>query len=200
MRSFATLIVAAALSLPAVIHAQTAAPDAGTLTVSPDQQPTNEQLAKLFEVMRLRKQMASMTEMIPQMVQQQFHTQMQGLMAKVAPGAQITPDQQARLEAIMARYVKKAATIYTADDMIADITVIYQRHLSRDDVESYITFFNSTAGQHLLDSQPVIMKEYLPIVMQHQQAGTSQLVSEMEKEIEEFVMSLAPQKTASPKP
>jgi hypothetical protein len=205
MRKFAILVIAAALSWPIVFHGQTATPDsaAPVASIPPDQQPTKEQLAKLFEVMRLRKQMESMTAMIPQMVQQQFRTQMKQLTDNVAPGAKLTPDQQAQLDGIMTRYVQKATTIYTTDEMIADMTAIYQRHMSRDDVDSYIAFFNSAAGQHLLDSQPAIMKEYLPLVMQRQQAGSKELITAMEKEIEDFVMSLAPQKnpeSSNPKP
>ena len=39
-----------------------------------DQQPTKEQLAKLFEAMRVRKQMQSMLKMMPAMVQQQIES------------------------------------------------------------------------------------------------------------------------------
>jgi hypothetical protein len=41
-------------------------------TIPADQQPSPEQLSKLFEVMRIKQQMASMRMMVPGMVQQQI--------------------------------------------------------------------------------------------------------------------------------
>src|SRR5215472_17492471 len=37
-----------------------------------DQQPTTEQLSKLFDVMRIKQQMQSMRQMVPSMVQEQI--------------------------------------------------------------------------------------------------------------------------------
>ena len=56
----------AAPSVPA-----TEAPAATSAIVPAEQQATREQLAKLFDVMRLRQQFDSMTRMMPAIVQQQ---------------------------------------------------------------------------------------------------------------------------------
>jgi hypothetical protein len=42
-----------------------------------NQQPTKEQLAKLFEVMRLRQQLQSYLKMMPAMIQQQIQSAVQ---------------------------------------------------------------------------------------------------------------------------
>jgi hypothetical protein len=46
-----------------------------------------------------------------------------------------------------------------------------------------ITFYGSPAGQHLLDAQPVIAQEYMPMVMgkvgQRSQAMTREMMKEM---------------------
>ena len=69
------------------------------------------------------------------------------------------------MQKVMSKYVGKAMDLYPADEMLADMTAIYQRHLSKDDVDGLIAFYSSPAGQHLLDAQPVIAKEYMPMVM-----------------------------------
>ena len=51
---------------------QPAAPAASTVTVPVDQQPTKEQLARMFELMRLKEQLASVTKMMPALMQQQM--------------------------------------------------------------------------------------------------------------------------------
>jgi len=46
------------------------------------------------------------------------------------------------------------------------MTAPYQKYLTRSDVDGIIALYSSPAGQRLLDIQPVIMQEYLPLVMQ----------------------------------
>jgi uncharacterized protein len=168
------------------------APAAAEAVVPADQQPTKEQLGKLFEVMRLRQQFESMTRMMPAIVQQQVHQQVTEMTA-VMPGAkQLTPEQQAALDKLTAKYMEKAMNLYPADEMIADAMVVYQRHLSRSDVDAYIAFYSSPPGQHLLDAQPVIMKEYMPVVMDRVHTRTKVLYEEMAKDLEDFTKAQSP--------
>jgi hypothetical protein len=162
-----------------------------TNRIPPDQVPTKEQLARLFEVMRLRDQMQGLMNTIPVMVKAQVQSQMGDIMLKLAPGAQLTDEQRAQLSALVAKYVEKATNVYTIDTMITDMTTVYQHHLSRTDVDGMIAFYASPAGQHLLNAQPAIMKEYTPIVMERQRHATDQLSDEMQKDLENFAKSIA---------
>jgi len=47
---------------------QPAASPASATVIPPDQQPTKEQLAKLFELIRVREQVQSVLKMMPAMV------------------------------------------------------------------------------------------------------------------------------------
>ena len=73
------------------------------------------------------------------------------------------------------------------DEMLADMTAIYQQHLSKDDVDGMIAFYNSPAGQHLLDAQPVIAQEYMPLVMSKVSERSQAMTKEMMKEMAEIV-------------
>ena len=128
-------------------------------TVPPDQQATGEQLDKLFEVMRLRQQLQATMKAIPAMIQQQLHAQMDEMYAKLPGGGKPTPDQQAKLEEIMNKYIQRAATLYSPDDMMGDITAGYQRHMSKSDVDAYIAFYSSPAGQRLIHKVNSIISE-----------------------------------------
>ena len=166
---------------PAAPAAQTA--QAAPAVIPPDQQPTKEQLAKLFAVMHLREQVQAFEKMMPSVIQRQLHTQMEQTLAKLAPDVQPTPQQQAQLEAILNKYMQKAFNIYPYDDMIADMTTVYQRHISGSDVEAIIAFYSSPAGQDFLNQQPIIMKEFMPIAMQREQKGAGELTDEMTQEV-----------------
>jgi uncharacterized protein len=214
MKKIYAAVIAAALALPCFIaQAQTptgdkqpspqnSAAESGpdSAAIPPAEQPGKEQLAKLFEVMHLRDQMQNLMRMIPALVSQQVQSQMGQIMEKLAPGAQLTDEQQAKLRDLMSKYISKAMTVYTIDDMIADMTTVYQHHISRTDVDALIAFYSSPAGQHLLNAQPAIMKEYMPIVMQRQQNTIGELTDEMQRDLEDFTKSLSTgQSTPTPK-
>jgi hypothetical protein len=183
----------AARSAPA-----TQQPAADAAVVPPDQQATREQLTRLFEVMRLRKQFDSMTKMMPAIVQQQVHEQMEEMAAAVPGGKQLSPQQQDAFDKLTNKYLQKATTLYPADEMIGDAMTVYQHHMSRTDVEAYIAFYNSPPGQHLLDAQPVIMKEYMPMVTGKVQERTKMLYAEMAKDMQEFMKAQEPQTAPAP--
>ncbi len=164
--------------------------------VAADQKPTMEQLTKLFEVMRLKVQMQSMRQIVPSMVQQQLNSAMKQTEADLPPGTKLTPEQREGMEKVMSKYVGKAMDLYPASEMLTDMGAIYQRHLSKDDVEGMIVFYSSPAGQHLLDAQPAIAQEYMPIVMGKVTERSQAMTKEMMKEMAEFV----PSKQAATKP
>ena len=178
----------------------TASPDQVAPSKIPvDQQATKEQLAKLFEVMRVREQMKSVMNMLQQQVQQQVQTQVQEMTAKTPGASRMTPEQQVAFEKVMKRYTEKALNIYPVDEMIADISEVYQRHVSAADVDAFIAFFNSPAGQHFMDEQPAIMKEYMPRVMERVSERSKDLNIELTKELSAVVKSAPPAKAPASK-
>ena len=71
--------------VPAVASTPATPVDSATATIPPDQQATKEQVEKLFEVMRLRKQMESMMNMMPELVEQSYRTEMKSINEKLPP-------------------------------------------------------------------------------------------------------------------
>jgi len=175
---------------------------AATTAVPSDQQPTQEQLIKLFEVMRIKQQMQSMRQIVPSMVQQQIQSAMKQTESQLPAGSKLTPEQREKMQAIMSKYVGKAMDLYPADEMMTDMSGIYQKHLSEDDVDALIVFYSSPAGQHLLDAQPAIAQEFMPIVMakvtQRSQAMTREMVKEMAEVTPGTKSSPAPAAGAKP--
>jgi hypothetical protein len=192
------MTVAVALMPAAFGYAQPgaqAAPEAQAqpqIAVIPtDDQPSKEQLDRLFEVMQLRKQMAAIIKTLPTMMQQQISQQIKTLAAG-SSGAALTPDQQAAVDKLMKKYMEKALSLYPADEMINDLSSIYQRHLSKEDVETVIAFYSSPAGQHMLELSPAVMKEYMPLVMSRMQERSKALTEEMKKDLQEPLPASTP--------
>jgi hypothetical protein len=155
-----------------------------------DQQATKEQIAKLFEVMRLRKQMDMMIRMMPAMVKQTAQQQEKAMLQQLPAGSQMTAEQKDQLDKMMQRIIDKAIASYPMDGVIADATAVYQRHIRREDADAMIAFYSSPAGQHLLDAQPVIAKEYMPMVMARMQSVNEGMAAEVKKEMKDYLATL----------
>lgn len=209
-RFFAIALVTGFVVSASFVHAQaspppaatTASPESTASVIPPDQQPTKEQLAKLFEAMQIREQVGAVMQMFPAMIQQQLRQQEKELAANQPEGARMSPERRAALDKVTERYLEKAMTLYSVDEMLDDMAAIYQRHFTRDDVDAYIAFYTTPAGKHLLQMTPVIMQEYMPVVMQRVQERSKALTAEMTKEITDVLKSSTPDATepAAPAP
>jgi hypothetical protein len=159
--------------------------------IAPGDQATKEQLMKLFDVMRIRQQMQTVRAIVPQMVEGQLRQQLRAL-SDGGSSSNLTPEQRAAAEKLMNQYIEKAVNVYPVDEMLADMTTIYQRYLTREDVDGLIAFYSSSPGRHLLDAQPHIAKEYMPVVMQRAQERTKALTAEMMKDLAAIKEQAAP--------
>jgi hypothetical protein len=206
------LVLSTVLGMGSLISgAQTAEPAEGTVGGAPDQAPvstipveqraTKEQLTKLFEVMRVKQQMDSVLKMMPAMVEKQMQEQMKAIRAQMPGGGEMSPKEQEAMGQFQKRIMEKALSAYPYDEMISDMTDVYQRHVSRVDADAFIAFYGSPAGQHLLDEQPAIMKEYMPMVMKRMSERSKDLTDEIVKEAAEMAKEFgsATKTTSTPK-
>ena len=208
MMNRSKFVVVLTLALSAVPFAlaqapATEAPVAQTkaLPVVPeDQQPTASQLDRLFEVMRIKEQLASTTKMMPQLIQQQMAQEIDGLQKDHPELANLTPEQKQKAAQVVSKYMGQALTLFSSDEVIAQMKTIYQRHLTGNDVENLITFYGSSSGQHLLDMVPVVMQEFLPNFMQKMQVKMRPLMVEMAKEIADITTPASGDKAPEVKP
>ncbi len=148
-----------------------------------EDQPSTEQIAHLFDVMHVRRQVENVQKSIAGMVQVQIHNDLEAANAKSPSRSRLTPSEQAAVDQLMQKYVEKATSLYPADEMLTDITPIYQRHLTREDVDAMISFYSSPAGQHLLEAQPLITREYMPLVMSRAAERSRALNDELKKDL-----------------
>jgi uncharacterized protein len=167
------------------------------VTVPAEQQPTRAQLDNLFEVMRVREQMASMTKMMPQLMQQGFTEQFKKVEKDRPDMEPVTEAQKQAVSKIMGRYMERVMNLYTADEMLDDMASLYQKHLSGSDVDAMIGFYSSPAGQHALNIVPVVMKEFMPMVMKKMQDRIQPAVDDMAKEMEAALKAPAGSGTGS---
>ena len=66
-----------------------------------------------------------------------------------------TPEQLAKLDFITEAVFKD----FPIDEIIGAMVPIYQKHLTKSDLEAVIAFYSSPVGQKLLKEQPAMMAE-----------------------------------------
>ncbi|MGD0829721.1 MAG: DUF2059 domain-containing protein [Terracidiphilus sp.] len=184
---------------PAPAATAAAAPDAALPAIPLDQQPTNEQVAKLFAAMRLRDQLASVTKMMPNIMQQAMEEQLKQVAKDHPEVTSMTDDQKKAAQAIVKNYMEKVIGVYSSDDMVADMASVYKKNLSRSDVDGIIAFYMSPVGQHMLDRMPMMMKDSMNLVMEHLQERIKPVLDAFTGQMEELAKQ-SPPAAATPAP
>jgi tRNA pseudouridine-54 N-methylase len=180
---------------PSDLSSLLAAPDSPPAPgVPPDQQASSAQVTKMLQLMHPHGQMELLMKAMPlpmsTIMRQQFQLQV-SLKTQNRPDA-LTPEQQAALLALRSKYEEKELSLYSTEGMIADMSPIYQRHMTQTDVEAYIALYSSPAGERMVDVQPVIEKELMPVLMRHMLAAQKELTDQMKKDIDACISSNAP--------
>ncbi len=76
---------------------------------------------------------------------------------------------------------------------MADMRTIYQRYISKDDVNALIEFYSSPVGQRQLDARPMIAQEFGTVAMTKVAPRAEAMAKEMTKEM----AAIAPAKPAA---
>jgi hypothetical protein len=160
--------------------AQTAAAQAASAVPS-----TREDVVHLFDVMHLKEQTRHTVELMAVQVREMTKQAVK----RRHPDA--TDQELARVTAMSDDLLKN----YPVEEMLDDIVPVYQKHLSKSDVEAMLGFYSSPTGQKLLQDQPAIVSES----MQAMSGRMERLMDEMMDRVERDLKLNKP-KEAAPKP
>jgi len=139
-------------------------------------QPSRDDLVKMFDVLRVRQQTQNvMDTMLAQMKQQ-----IEGDIRKRYPN--LSADARAKLEAS----ISDAVNLYPVNEMLDDLIPVYQKHLSKADVDAIVGFYSSPAGQHFLDKMPSMTQEAMQTMMTKLQVRSAAYADKVEKQADEL--------------
>lgn len=146
------------------------------ITIAPllaqsDAPATREDVLKLFDTMNIHEQMRSVMDSVVKQQRAMIHETLK----KRSP--QITEEDFARLDQLTANIVKDMPVDPLLDDMIP----VYQKHLSRSDVDAMTTFYASPTGQKLLREMPAMTAESMQAAGPHMQAMMEKVMDQAEK-------------------
>lgn len=141
-------VIAIAVLMVAVALSCQAQPSSSKQSMGSDV-PTKEEVLKFLDLMHAKAQMVQA---------------MQGMVAELKKGAEqgfrselpnATREQLAKLDALFDGIYESIPL----DEMVDAVVPIYQKHLTKSDLEAVIAFYSSPPGQKILKELPQIMAE-----------------------------------------
>jgi hypothetical protein len=159
-KCFYLLALFIALSLPLLL-----AQSAGDVPAS------REDVVKLFNTMNIHEQMRLVMESVLKQQRAMVHDSLK----KRTP--QITDEELARLDQLTTDVMKDMPTDTLLDDMIP----VYQKHLTRSDVDAMNTFYASPTGQKLMREMPAMTAESMQAAAPHMQAMMDKIMDRAEQ-------------------
>jgi hypothetical protein len=139
-------------------------------------QPTRDDLMKMFEVLRVRQQtQATLNAVLTQMKQQ-----LEGDIQKRYPN--LSPESVQKLESS----IDEAVNLYPVDEMLTDLMPVYQKYLTKADVDAIVGFYSSPAGQHFLDRMPAMTQEAMKTMMTKLQVRAADYADKVQKQADEL--------------
>jgi hypothetical protein len=146
---------------------------------------TRDDILALFNLMHVREQVEPAMQFIAKQQRAIIHDNLK----RQTP--RISPEDLARLDQFTIDIMKDLPV----DGMLDDMVPVYQRHLTRSDVEAMSAFYSSPTGQKLLREMPAMTNESMQAASPRIQALMDRVMERaraMAKEDE--------QKGATPKP
>lgn len=148
--------------------------------------PSKDEVLKFLEVLRIRSQL---TQYLNGVATQAKIGAEQGFKSKV-PNA--TPEQMAAVD----KFAENLFKDMPVDEMVNAMIPIYQKHLTKEDLDGILAFYASPVGQKLQREQPAMMAEAMQV---GGEIGRRRL-GDMIKQMDDFVSKMAQeqQKPANP--
>lgn len=148
--------------------------------------PSKEEVLKFMEVLRIRPQL---TQYFDAIAKQAKTGAEEGLRHKI-PDA--TPAQLAEVD----QFAEGLFKDMPVDEMIDAMVPIYQRHLTKDDLQAILAFYSSPVGEKLQREQPAMMQEGMQV---GGEIGRRRLGTVMQQ-MDEFIEKMAKENQKRPNP
>jgi hypothetical protein len=180
MQKASILVIACVMSLlflPQQPSASTRNQSQSTALGSLADAPSREEVLQLFGLLQIKK----LTETSMQAAKEQAKTVAEQMLREEIPDP--TPEQQKLSQDLLRGITEDVMTAFPIDEMLNAMVPIYQRHLTRSDLQAIVSFYSSAVGQKLLREQPQMMQESMQAMMPIQQRMMEDLMRKITERI-----------------
>jgi len=142
-----------------------------------DQPASREDIQKYLEVMHIHDMMHQVVDAMAKPMQKMLHEQY------LKDKDKLPVDFEARMNRDMNDYLSSMPW-----DRIIDATIpVYQKHLTKGDVNSLVAFYSSPTGQKMLHEMPAMMSDSMEAVMPIMRERMNVLQQKMQDEVAEMM-------------
>ena len=142
--------------------------------------PTREEVLKLFEVMQLQKNMDD----VVLVTKNQGGELAEQMLRDRLPDS--TPEQKKEFQAMVDNEMRVALGPEAIHEMIEATVPVYQKHLSKSDVDAMIAFYSSPVGQKILREQTAMVQESMAATSGIQQKIARTLFQKIDEQVEKM--------------
>jgi hypothetical protein len=134
-----------------------------------------EDIVRLFDAMHIKEQVRSTMDLMAAQMKQMTRESLK----EHFPQASV--EDFAKADAISGEMLKD----YPIDGMVDDIIPVYQKHLTKADVEAMLAFYSTPTGQKLLREQPEIATESMQAISGRMQQSFEEMMHRLENRLNE---------------
>jgi len=154
--------------------------------IPPEYQATKEQVTRLFEAMRVRE----LTMRVSQGLRIRLLQQLREAVGN--DNSRLPQEERLAIAKLLNKYAANSENVYPVDEILADLSTVYQRYLTQEDADATIAFYASKAGQDLLNAEPRIGGEAMSMVQQRAKEKGDAFAEELKKELAVIKQQSAP--------
>src|SRR5579863_7575858 len=152
---------------------------------SPGDAPaTKEDVVRFMDVMHSRDMMLNMMNLMAKQTSQMVHQQ-------VSKQTDLPPDAEERINKMTQDMFKN----FPVDDLIQAMIPVYQKHFTKGDIDAFVAFYSTPAGQKLLKEMPPITQES----MQASMGVAQKMVANMQQQIQDDINQIRKDSAQGPK-
>jgi hypothetical protein len=155
-----------------------------------DTPATKEDIQKYLDVTHSRQMMAQMVDAMLKPMHQMIHEQFEKDKDK------LPADFESRMTKMMDDSIKS----FPWDEMIDSMIPVYQKHLTRGDVNAMVAFYSTPTGQKLLREMPQIMAEAMQNMMPMMRRQMEAMQQRMQEEVTAMIKDYDSSSKSNQKP
>lgn len=137
--------------------------------------PSDGDINRLLAASRAQTMLDSMLPQMEAMQRQQF--------AQMASQHSLTPEQTAQMQKIEQRTSQTLRQALAWSQLRPMYVDLYKQSFSKDDILAMAEFYESSAGQSLLDKTPALMQNLMQAIQQRMQP----MLADLQKDLDQIV-------------
>ena len=179
-----TLLVLLLLS-PFALAQQPAAPTAG------NEPPSRADVLQLFKAMQVDQQMQRMQALMVEEMKKQVASD---------NDSHLTPAQREKLRLLQSKITEEMFAKLPLDAMLDDMVPIYQRYLTRADVQAMAAFYQTPTGKKMMTTMPEMTRDVMSTLMPKMEQVARDVMAAHHQDFDEIFALPAPKPKAGPPP